>query len=294
MTVKLIVTDMDGTLLRSDNTISQYTIDVLTQAQKQGMRLVLASGRNYRKLLPYAKQLQMERYGGYLIEVNGMAVYECCNDHRTRYYEMKGQEVKKIFTKLLPYEVEMQAMGDDFIYDYIPESMMAEKIRYRKEHHIPDDWPWTGGAFTFIMDNRIGYPHQVTIHCADELPPTMNKLAVSHLPERMHKLLPAIRKELENDYWIGLTSPGWLEVMPKGVTKGAALQRLCASLNIDADSVVAFGDGDNDLEMLEWAGHGVAMANGLDSVFAIANEICPSNEADGVAQTIAQYVDWAK
>lgn len=290
MAIKLIVTDMDGTLLRRDNTISEYTKEVLIRAQEQGIILVMASGRNYRKLLPYAEQLQMKRFGGYFIEVNGVAVYRCQDDDRQRYVEMKAQEAKQIFTKLLSYEVEMQAMGDDFIYDYIPEAMMEDKIRYRKEHNLPDDCPWTGGAFTFIMDNRIGYPHQVTIHSADELPPTMNKLAVSHLPHRLQTLLPAIREELKDDYWTGLTSPGWLEVMPKGVTKGAALQRLCASLGIEAESVMAFGDGENDLEMLRWAGHGVAMANGLDSVRAMADEVCPSNEADGLAQTIAKYI----
>lgn len=290
MALKLIVTDMDGTLLRSDNTISQYTKDVLIQAQKQGIILVLASGRNYHKLMPYAKQLQMKRFGGYFIEVNGVAVYQCKDDKRQRFHEMSGQAAQAIFNKLLPYEVEIQAMGDDFIYDYIPDSMMEEKIRYRKEHHLPDDCPWTGGAFTFIMDNRIGYPHQVTIHSAKELPPTMNKLAVSHLPSRLQALLPAIRKELEDDYWTGLTSPGWLEVMPKGITKGNALQQLCASLGVEAESVMAFGDGENDREMLQWVGHGVAMANGLDSVFAIADEICPSNQEDGLAKTVAKYI----
>ena len=118
----------------------------------------------------------------------------------------------------------------------------------------------------------------------------MNKLAVSHLPSRLQALLPTIRKELEDDYWIGLTSPGWLEVMPKGITKGNALQQLCASLGVEAESVMAFGDGENDREMLQWAGHGVAMANGLDSVFAIADEICPSNQEDGLAKTVAKYI----
>ena len=53
---------------------------------------------------------------------------------------------------------------------------------------------------------------------------------------------------------------------------------------------MAFGDGENDREMLQWAGHGVAMANGLDSVFAIADEICPSNQEDGLAKTVAKYI----
>ena len=76
MTIKLIAMDMDGTLLRSDNTISQNTKNILLEAQKKGIILALASGRSYAKLLPYAQQLQMQKYGGYLIEVNGMAVYD--------------------------------------------------------------------------------------------------------------------------------------------------------------------------------------------------------------------------
>lgn len=290
MDVKLIVTDMDGTLLRSDNTISDNTKAVLIQAQRQGMILVLASGRNYHKLLPYAKELQMDHYGGYLIEVNGVALYNCKTGERRRDHQMSAQDAKKIFEAVLPYHVELQGMGDDFIYDYIPEAMMPEKIRYRKEHHLPEDHPWTAGAFTFIMDNRIGYPHQYTIHSADEFPPFMNKLAIAHMPQYLQTVIPAIHRDLADDYWLGLTSPGWLEVMPKGVTKGAALQQLCESLAIAADSVLAFGDGENDVEMLKWAGHGVAMANGLDTVFAIADEVCPSHQKDGVAQTVAKYI----
>ena len=87
--IKLIATDMDGTLLKSDNTISPKTKHILIEAQKQGVRLVLASGRSYRKLMQYAQELEMPKYGGYLIEVNGTAVYDLANDKRIRYHELK-------------------------------------------------------------------------------------------------------------------------------------------------------------------------------------------------------------
>lgn len=291
MAIKMIVTDMDGTLLRKDNTISDYTKAVLIAAQKQGMILVLASGRNYHKLMPYVRELEMDRYGGYLIEVNGVAVYHCQTNQRQRYHEINQADAQSIFQALLPYEVEFQGMGDDFIYDYIPEAMMAEKIRYRKEHHLPNDYPWTAGAFTFITDNRAGYPHQYTIHSAKELPLSMNKVGVAHHPEVIAAKLPAIREKLGEAYWVGLTSPGWLEIMPKGVTKGAGLRQLCHELAIPAEAVLAFGDGENDREMLEWAGCGVAMGNALDSVIAIADACCPTNQEDGVAQFVAKYID---
>ncbi len=290
MTIKLIASDMDGTLLRSDNTISPKTRDSLIAAQQKGVRLVLASGRTYRKLMEYAKQLRMPEYGGYLIEVNGTAVYDLGTQKRTRLHEFAKADMMAIFEALLPFEVEILGMGDDCIYDYIPQSMMPLKQAYRKKHHLRDDVPWTAGAFALIFDNRIGYPYQYTIQSSEELPAALNKLAVAHLPQCLEIKLPQIKAALKDKYWVGLTSPGWLEIMPKGVTKGKALSALCHQLHIDSADVIAFGDGENDIEMLKLAGIGVAMENALPPVKAYADYVCPDNHADGIAKALAKFL----
>lgn len=288
--IKLIVSDMDGTLLRKDNTISKRTLEALIKAQKQGIRLVLASGRTYRKLMPYAKQLQMHRYGGYLIEVNGIATYDLAADQRIVHHQFQRQESEAIFRCLQPFDLEILGMKDDAIYDYIPSSMMKEKEIYRKQHHLPEDHPWTAGAFRFMEDNRNGYPLQYQISDASQLPDTLNKIAVAYHEEQLVKQIPHIKALLEDDYWIGLTSPAWLEIMPKHVTKGNALKQLAEELAVDKEEIMAFGDGENDIDMIRFANIGVVMENGLDQVKRYADHICKDHEHDGIAETIETMI----
>lgn len=286
--IKMIAMDMDGTLLQSDNTISSRTKVALLKAQQRGIRLVLASGRSYRKLMRYAKELGMDRYGGFLIEVNGIALYDLAHDKREVYHQLERKDTKKIFAALKQFDVEILGMGDDAIYDYIPDCMIPLKIAYRKEHHLSEDTPWTAGAFAFVYDNRAGYPNQMRIQNSDGFPETLNKISVAHYPEQLVKCLPAIKVALAKEYWIGLTSPGWLEIMPKGVTKGAALQNLAEKLHISMAEMMAFGDGENDIEMLSAVGYGVVMQNALDCVKQAGSCICDSNNEDGIAKVLEQ------
>lgn len=288
--IKMIAMDMDGTLLRSDNTISNRTREALFQVQKEGVRLVLASGRSYHKLMEYAQELQMPAYGGYLVEVNGIAIYDLAKQKRTVFHQLSKQEGMYIFEQLKDLNVEIMGMIDDGLYDYIPAAMMPDKIAYRKKHQLPEDHPWTAGAFAFIYDNRLGYPKQYTIQSAQEFPASMNKISVCHYPEKLNVVLPEIRKRLEKDFWIGLTSPGWLEIMPKNVTKGSALSSLAKQLSISMEEVMAFGDGENDLEMLKAVKYGIAMKNGLHNVREIGYAVCEDNNHDGIARYIEENI----
>lgn len=290
MDIKLIAMDMDGTLLKSDNTISDRTKQTLINAQKQGIRLVLASGRSYRKLMEYAKELEMDQYGGYLIEVNGIALYDLARDEREVFTRITKEEGIRIFDVLKPMELEIQALMDDGLYDYIPASMMEEKRAYRKRHHMGDDYPWTAGAFTFVNDNRKGYPRQFTFSSGEDLQEEVNKFAACHHEDVLRKWIPAIKEQLGNDFWIGLTSPCWLEIMPKGITKGSALTALAKELDVSMEQVMAFGDGENDIEMLTAVKYGIVMENALANVKKVAYTICDDNNHDGIAKVVEEMI----
>lgn len=290
MDIKLIAMDMDGTLLQSDNTISQRTKEALIKAQKQGVRLVLASGRSYHKLMQYAKELQMDMYGGYLIEVNGIALYDLQKNERTVFHQLHKPDASYIFDFLKQFEVEILGIQDDSIYDYIPESMMDDKRAFRKLHHIDANCPWTAGAFSFIQDCRAGYPNLFTIHEAAELPETLNKFAVAHLPEKLEPVISKIKMGLQDTFWLGLTSSGWLEIMPKDVTKGNALLSLATKLSLVPSQLMAFGDGENDIEMLQVVDYGFVMKNALESVKQYGYGVCDDNQNDGIAKIIETYI----
>ena len=173
----MIVMDMDGTLLTSDNTISPKTKEMLLQVQKQGVRLVLASGRSYCKLLEYAKELQMDTYGGYLLEVNGLILYDLSTGERHIRKQMGSREMEEIFTYFRQWDVEIMAQFDDGLFDYNPKSVLQEKASYRREHKLPEDFPWTGGAFALLADNRKGYPHIYYIDSWKEIDRSINKVS---------------------------------------------------------------------------------------------------------------------
>lgn len=127
MNVKCIVMDMDGTLLKSDNTIDENTKNILIELEKKGVTLILASGRSYRKMLKYAKELEMDQFGGYLLEVNGMYLYNLKTDERIRFGELTKNDVQIIYDYLMPFNLETMCLIDDGIFDYIPKHIMVKK-----------------------------------------------------------------------------------------------------------------------------------------------------------------------
>ena len=127
MKISLIAMDMDGTLLQSDQTISEKTTKKLIELQQKGIKIVLVSGRNYNRLKRYAEQLQLEKYGGYLIEVNGMAINDLQKKQREVLERLSIQQARELFALLQPYEVETQYIMDDGLYVHIPEVCMHEK-----------------------------------------------------------------------------------------------------------------------------------------------------------------------
>lgn len=288
--IKLIAMDMDGTLLTSENIISPNTKEMLLQAQKQGIRLVLASGRSYRKLMEYAKELHMDKYGGYLLEVNGMALYDLEKNTRHVRAQLESNHLQELFTYFKQWDVEVLAQFDDGLFDYNPPSIRKEKEAYRKEHHLPEDFPWTSGAFSFLMDYRNGYPHISYINSWEEIKRSVNKVSVTQHPDIMAQVSPKAKEDLQDRYWLGLTTPRWLEIMPKGITKGSGLQELANTLGIAMSEVMAFGDGENDVDMLQVAGIGIAMENAMASVKSIADDVTKSNEQDGIAYALRKYI----
>lgn len=287
--IQMIVMDMDGTLLTSENKISPKTKELLLRVQQQGVRLVLASGRSYCKLLEYAKELCMDAYGGYLLEVNGLILYDLASGERHIRKQMGRIEMKELFTYFRQWDVEFMAQFDDGLYDYNPESIIKEKAEYRRIHNLGEDYPWTGGAFALLADNRKGYPNIHYIDTWEEIDRRINKVSIAYHADVMAEVSAQVKRDLKDRYWLGLTTPKWLELMPLGITKGSGLQALVDMLGISMRDVMAFGDGENDIEMLQAAGIGIAMGNAMAEVKAAADEETDSNNDEGIFKALQKY-----
>lgn len=287
--IQMIVMDLDGTLLTSENKISPKTKELLLRVQQQGVRLVLASGRSYCKLLEYAKELCMDAYGGYLLEVNGLILYDLASGKRHIRKQMGRIEMKELFTYFRQWDVEFMAQFDDGLYDYNPESIIKEKAEYRRKHNLGEDYPWTGGAFALLADNRKGYPNIHYIDTWEEIDRRINKVSIAYHADVMAEVSAQAKRDLKDRYWLGLTTPKWLELMPLGITKGSGLQALVDMLGISMRDVMAFGDGENDIEMLQAAGIGIAMGNAMAEVKAAADEETDSNNDEGIFKALQKY-----
>lgn len=290
MNIKLIALDMDGTLLNKDNQIMEKTKQILIEAQKRGVILVLASGRSYSRLMFYAKELMMDVYGGYLIEVNGVAIYDVKHQKRYIYGKMPKENAQELFEYFSKWNVEIMGQLDRGMYDYNPKAILDEKREYRKNHNFDEDYPWTGGTFTFLADTRKGYPDIRYIEKKEEILEDVNKVTVTYWPEYIQEVAKVAKKELKDRYWVGLTSDKWLEILMPNITKGFGLSKLSKILHIPYENMMAIGDGENDIDMIRLAGVGVAMENALLKVKENADDVTLSNNEDGVYEAIKRYV----
>ena len=288
--IKMIIMDMDGTLLNSENQISPKTKQALLEAQKKGIILVLASGRSYRTLQPFGVELEMDKNNGYFICSNG-AVIASSDLTRLEYIkQLEVAEIKEVFNSVKEHEVEIMAVQDSVIFDYIPESLMELKKRYRLENNIDESIPFTSGTFGLIVDQSKLY---TTIHYVkeeQEFNEKVNKMTISHEPEILHQLAQVIKAELGHKYNFTLTSPRWLEVAPQGISKGNTILHLLSELNITPDQVMVFGDGENDLSMFEVVKYPIAMGNAMPKVKEAAYDVTTSNDEDGIALALKKYV----
>lgn len=251
--IRLVASDLDGTLLRSDDSVSKRTLSALARTVATGIRFVLVSARSPGWLAPEAARLGLDGIG---ICCNGAVVYDYEAERVLIHRPLEPETAREIV-----HGMRVAAPGVAFGCER-PSGFIAEP-GYRPLFRPPESIP-RADALVFLSE-----------------PAT--KLVLQH-PDLPQAELHAIAR----DYACGraetcYSGAGLVEVAAPGVTKGAALADLCAELEIDRSEVIAFGDMPNDVPMLIWAGRGIAVANAHDEVLAVADEVTASNDEDGVA-----------
>lgn len=265
MTKKMIALDLDGTLLRSNNTISDYTVDVINRISKQGHKVVIATGRPYRMALEHYKRLQLDTP---MISFNGSLT------HLPEKKWSKEQNVtldKKYLLSTLQMSETIQA---DFIAS-----------EYRKNFYITLNYPNSINPALFGV-------HKITENMrmdVDKITRDPNALLMQTRHEDKYQLAKELRKHfdynVEVDSWGGPLNI--LEFSPKGVNKAFALNYLLSALNMTKDQLIAFGDEHNDTEMLAFAKTGYAMKNASETLLPYADKQTDyTNEEDGVAKEL--------
>ena len=268
MDLRLIAFDLDGTLLRSDKSISPRTMHALHAAQERGVLLVPATGRLYRSLPEALLDEQLSRY---FILVNGAQVYD-------------AQEDKTLLTEELPPKLALPML--QFLKTrnvvrgvYIDGLGHMSREDYAAIHNV---------ARTFATETllRRSYCPTDDLEQFTASAHSVQKIiAFFHDPSEKQPVLREIAANFPG-YAVSSSLGNNIEINAKYATKGNALRFLCRRLGIYPAQCMAFGDGTNDYSMLRAAGLGVAMGNASEEVQSCADEVTQTNDEDGVAQMI--------
>lgn len=282
MELKMIVMDMDGTLLKHDQTIGETTRSELEKAQANGVLLVLASGRHPKVLHRNGSQLGMQAHKGYYIGVNGGEIVRCDTLEILRKVTLSVDELREVIAFAQLHAVEAMAVQDASILDFVPEELMKRKLKYREEKGIASDVPLTAGTFGLVIDQRRNYTSIRFANEVSEISEAANKICFAEEADTLHVFHAALLERFAHRFSIALTSPCWLELTPKLADKGIALKYVMDIEQLSAEQVMVFGDGENDLPLFRESRHSVAMGNAMDSVKQAAVYVADTNENDGI------------
>lgn len=263
---KVIVLDLDGTLTDKNKNITPHTLQTLKRAQESGITIVLASGRPTYGIVPLAQQLELKKYGGYIMAFNGGLIIKCSTG------EIIHQHV--LDTEVYPYLYEKGNNADFCILSYKDQYIVSEDI---ENPYVAYEARLNRMPLMQVENflEAINFPEPKCLIVGDE-----DKLC--HLEIEM-------REALNGKVNVFRSEPFFLELVPPGIDKAKCLALLLEHLGIDKSEIMACGDGFNDLSMIRYAGLGVAMANAQDIVKESADYVTLSNDEDGVAVAVEKF-----
>ncbi len=262
----LIAIDLDGTLLTEQKSISKHNKQVIKKAIQMGHIVCIATGRPYRASQMYYQELQLNTP---MVNFNGAFIHHPHNKEFGFYHTpLELTTAKTIIETCEAFQVKniMVEIIDDFYIRYYDEvliktfTMGESPIKFGNLHHILTD-----------------HPTSILIHPQD-----------NHV-EQLRKLLKTAHAEVINQRVWGAP---WnvIEIVKAGLNKAIGLEKIAQYYSIPKERIIAFGDEDNDLEMIEYAGIGVAMGNAIPQLKTIADKITLTNELDGIAVFLEDYL----
>lgn len=278
--IKFIVTDLDGTLLNKEQKIPSKTKQYLKDLQKRGIKIILASGRNPKRMQEMIDDLELDTY---CIAGNGYKIFHTTSNEEIIMDSFTKEETHYYFQKLKQYGEEILAFSPTTLYSYIPEKIKEEKLDYLQEHKLPKPMNLIGGPYHIIYDHSKAYEK---IELQSDFKQEVYKICVKGKKATLLKIQKAMKDE---KCQCVITSDNWLELLPLNNSKGNALKQVAKKMNFKLEEVIAFGDGENDLSMLELVGKAYAMENGTDSLKQQIKKIAPSNDKEGVYQVLFEH-----
>ncbi len=256
--VRLVATDLDGTLLRPDGTVSKRAAKAVRAARRAGLHVIPITGRPPRVTWDIAVRAGLGPLG---VCANGAAVVDIAT--------MEVIEVSTIAAQVCTGLVEMLRHSFPSVVFAVEEmDCFSHEAGFMEPH-----WAW----------DEI--PQQVD-DIAQAITSSCIKLIVRRPGWSARELLAALQRDVAEKAHMTSSGLDWVEIGAPGISKAYAAQRVCDRLGIDVAEVLAVGDNHNDLTVLAWAGRAAAPANAIPEVLAVVQQVIPPNSEDGVAQLL--------
>lgn len=263
MTIKLVAVDMDDTLLDAKQIVSPRTRAAIKQAVKEGVTVTIATGRMYSSAVPYARQLELDVP---IITYNGALIRSSLSGETFLHRPIEASVAAGILARASEENWYIQSYLDDVLY--IEEN--NEKSAYYEK---------VAGIKAVPVGEKLY-----------SMPGAPTKMLILDEPDKIQQIKNRIHREFGEKITLATSKPNYLEMNQPGVNKGVALLYLAKTLGAEQHEVMAIGDSQNDLDMIECAGFGVAMGNAAPNVKKAAQAVTGRHDADGVAEAIEKYV----
>jgi Cof subfamily protein (haloacid dehalogenase superfamily) len=252
-------------LIAEDVVLRPRTRSALEAARAAGIHVILVTGRMFQAVRPYAREAGIDDP---VICYQGAVVAEPASGRWLRHVPMDLARAREAIAAVQAEGYGLNCYVDDELYvaEITPEARRYADFQHLELHPVGPLLDWLEQAPT--------------------------KLVVIGDPVELDGLEARMKARFADRLYISKSLPHFLEFAAPGVTKAAGLEFVARRLGFDSADTVSFGDGENDIELVEWAGFGVAVANAHERVLAVADYVCPDVHEEGVAQVIEAYLDW--
>lgn len=260
MKYKLLAIDLDGTLLNEKKELSESSIEIIKEIQKQDIKVVIATGRMLISALPYVKKLEAE---GPVITYNGAYVKDVIQD-------------KVLFHKPVIEELAFQIIRECKENDLHLNLYHDDKLYVEEDNELSRGYERSSGVKARKVESFAQFKGQS---------PT-KLLIIEDDRKRQQYFLQYFQDKYSDKMEVAESQSNYIEFMTKGVSKGKALKNIAENFTIKQKEVIAVGDSWNDLSMLSWAGLGVAMGNASRQIKERSDLVVSSRANDGVTEII--------
>ena len=265
--IKMLVLDIDGTLTNSKKEITPETKRAILNIQERGHKVMLASGRPTPGMKRFAEELELEKYGGYLLSFNGGRIINC----------RSGEIVfQKMFPPhLIPQIYRFAVLNDCGLVTYFGDRIISAT---RMDEYVE-------------LEGRInGMKIQEVEKFISFVDFDVNKLLMTAPADRAEQYERTLQEKYGDIISVYRSEPFFIELMPKGVDKATSIDRMLETVGLTRENIICCGDGYNDLTMIEYSGVGVAMSNAQEKVKEKADYITKSNDEDGIVHVIDKFI----